>query len=172
MSSTFHVRRADLDHAEDAAAIVRLLDAYSRDPRGGGDPLPDEVRARLVPGLRAHPMARVWLAFDDGRAVGVCVGFIGFSTFRALPLLNLHDVAVLREARGRGAGRALLAAAAAGAAAEGCCKLTLEVQDDNHPAMGLYRSCGFEDVRYGDSGPTRFLSKALPAGGPPGNGNR
>jgi ribosomal protein S18 acetylase RimI-like enzyme len=58
-------------------------------------------------------------------------------------------------------GRALLAAAEAGARAEGCCKLTLEVQDDNLPARGLYERVGFRDVRYGDSGPTRFLAKRL-----------
>jgi ribosomal protein S18 acetylase RimI-like enzyme len=58
-------------------------------------------------------------------------------------------------------GRALLAAAEAHARATGCCKLTLEVQDDNTPARGLYASCGFRDVTYGDSGPTRFLGKAL-----------
>jgi ribosomal protein S18 acetylase RimI-like enzyme len=42
-----------------------------------------------------------------------------------------------------------------------CCKLTLEVQDDNHPALRLYERFGFRDVRYGNSGPTRFLGKPL-----------
>lgn len=162
MSGSISVRPADLADPADAAAIVRLLDAYARDPRGGGESLPAEVQARLVAGLRALPTARAWLAFEGLRPVGVCIGFIGFSTFRALPLLNIHDLAVLPETRGRGAGRALLAAAEGGAAAEGCCKLTLEVQDDNDPALGLYRRCGFEDVRYGNSGPTRFLARILP----------
>jgi ribosomal protein S18 acetylase RimI-like enzyme len=106
-------------------------------------------------------MARVWLAFDGADAVGVCVGFIGFSTFEARPLLNIHDLAVLPGQRGRGTGRALLAAAEASARAEDCCKLTLEVQDDNTPARQLYDRFGFRDVRYGDSGPTRFQSKRL-----------
>lgn len=161
MNDPISVRLARLADADDADAIVRLLDAYARDPRGGGEPLPDDVRARLVPGLRAHPMARVWLAFLGSRPVGVCTGFLGYSTFRAQPLLNIHDVAVLSEARGRGAGLALLAAAEALAVAEGCCKLTLEVQDDNDPALRLYRRRGFDDVRYGNSGPTRFLAKIL-----------
>jgi ribosomal protein S18 acetylase RimI-like enzyme len=155
------VRRAELHADADAAAIVHLLNAYAADPRGGGVPLADTVRSRLVAGLRKHPMARVWLAFDGTAAVGVCVGFIGFSTFEALPLLNIHDLAVLPGQRGRGTGRALLAAAEASARAEGCCKLTLEVQDDNTPARQLYDRLGFRDVRYGDSGPTRFQSKRL-----------
>jgi len=155
------VRAANLQDARDADAVVMLLDAYARDPRGGGEPLPAAVQARVVPGLRAHPTARVWLAFDAGQPVGVCVGFGGFSTFRGLPLLNIHDLAVLPAARGRGIGRALLAAAEAHARATGCCKLTLEVQEDNAPARGLYARYGFRDVTYGASGPTRFLGKAL-----------
>lgn len=156
-----HVRRANLDAPADADAIVLLLDAYAADPRGGGKPLADAVRARVVAGLRQTPGSRVWLAFDAEQAVGVCVGFAGYSTFQASPLLNIHDLAVLPEQRGRGIGRALLAAAEAFARAEGCCKLTLEVQEDNTPARQLYESFGFRDVRYGDSGSTRFLGKQL-----------
>ena len=155
------IRRANLDDAADAHAIVRLLDAYATDPRGGGQALPQTVRERLVAGLRRTPTARIWLAFDGADAIGVCVGFIGYSTFQALPLLNIHDLAVLPSRRGRGTGRALLAAAESLAMQEGCCKLTLEVQDDNATARGLYDSFGFSDVRFGDSGPTRFLSKGI-----------
>jgi ribosomal protein S18 acetylase RimI-like enzyme len=155
------VRAADLSDPRDADAIVHLLDAYARDPRGGGSPLSAAVRARLAPGLRALPTARAWLAFDGPGPVGVCVAFVGFSTFQARPLLNIHDLAVLPEARGAGIGRALLAAAEAHARASGCCKLTLEVQEDNAPARHLYERFGFRDVTYGDSGPTRFLGKVL-----------
>ncbi len=143
---------------------MQLLNAYATDPRGGGAPLPDVVQARLVAGLMATPTARVWLAFDGPRAVGVCVGFLGYSTFQARPLLNIHDLAVLPGQRGRGTGRALLAAAETFARGEGCCKLTLEVQDDNAPALRLYDGFGFRDVRYGTSGPTRFLSKPITTG--------
>jgi ribosomal protein S18 acetylase RimI-like enzyme len=119
------------------------------------------VRERLVPGLAAHPTSRAWLAFDGEEAVGVCVGFLGYSTFAAQPLLNIHDLAVLPGHRGRGVGRALLAAAEQGARAENCCKLTLEVLEDNLPARALYEAFGFHDVRYGDSGPMKFLGKPL-----------
>ncbi|HTQ36921.1 MAG TPA: GNAT family N-acetyltransferase [Steroidobacteraceae bacterium] len=155
------VRRADFAAPADADAILRLVDAYARDPRGGGAPLPPEVRRRLVPGLAAHPAAHAWLACAADEAAGVCIAFTGYSTFSARPLLNIHDLAVLPAQRGRGIGRALLAAAEEFARATGCCKLTLEVQEDNLPARRLYEYCGFRDVRYGDSGPTRFLGKPL-----------
>ena len=155
------VRQANLADPGDAACIVEVLDSYASDPRGGSQPLTAEVRSRLIPGLRAHPTTRVWLAFDEGVATGLCVAFIGFATFHAKTLLNIHDLAVVPGRRGTGVGRALLTAAEAHARELGCCKLTLEVQDDNTPARTLYERFGFRNVVYGDSGPTRFLSKPL-----------
>ena len=62
--SSLEVRLADLTDANDAAAIVAVLNSYATDPRGGSQPLSAGVRARLIPGLRAHPMSKIWLAFD------------------------------------------------------------------------------------------------------------
>ena len=158
---TLQVRAADLYTPSDGAAIVDVLDSYASDPRGGGVPLTADVRARLLPGLRAHPTTLVLLAFDASRPVGLAIGFFGFSSFAARPLLNIHDLAVIPGQRGKGVGRALLTAAESFARARSCCKLTLEVQDDNLPARTLYERFGFVDVKYGDSGPTRFLAKPL-----------
>lgn len=154
-------RLADLRSPADGEAIVRVLDSYASDPLGGGEPLSAAVRTRLIPGLQAHATTCVWLAFDDAEAIGLCVGFFGFSTFNAMPLLNIHDLAVVPNRRGSGVGRALLTAAEAHARNVGCCKLTLEVLEKNHTARGLYERFGFRDPVYGDSGPTRFLSKTL-----------
>ena len=155
------IRLSDLNSAADAAAVIAVLDSYASDPRGGSEPLSAQVRDRLIPGLKSHPTTRIWLAWDNGQAVGLCVGFLGFSTFQARPLLNIHDLAVVPGRRGGGVGRALLSAAESHARQAGCCKLTLEVLDDNHPARGLYERFGFRDVKHGDSGPMRFLSKNL-----------
>jgi ribosomal protein S18 acetylase RimI-like enzyme len=155
-------RLANLDSAADADAIITVLDSYASDPRGGGQPLPPDVKTRLITGLKAYATSRVWLAFDGEKAIGLCVGFMGFSTFAARPLLNIHDLAVVPGRRGGGVGRALLTIAETYARDAGCCKLTLEVQEDNTPARTLYERFGFRDVVYGDSGPTRFLSKKIP----------
>jgi GNAT superfamily N-acetyltransferase len=155
------IHRANLGDAGDAAAIVAILDSYASDPKGGGRPLGAEVRNRVIPMLRDHPTTLVLLAALDGALVGVAVCFFSISTFKARPLLNIHDLAVLPGHRGRGIGRALLAAAEEHARRRGCCKLTLEVQDDNVPARTLYGRFGFDDVVYGDSAATRFLAKPL-----------
>jgi len=155
------IREADFAEAADAAAIVTLLDSYASDPVGGGEPLSVEVRRRLVPALSEQPDTLVLLAWSADEPVGLAVCFYGFSTFQARPLLNVHDLAVIPGHRGRGIGRQLLTDAERRALERGCCKLTLEVQDDNLTAVGLYESFGFGDVVYGESGPTRFLSKPL-----------
>jgi ribosomal protein S18 acetylase RimI-like enzyme len=155
------IREANLGGAADAAAVELVLDSYASDPAGGGTPLTREVRERLVPALRAHPTTLVLLAFVGLEPVGIAVGFFGLSTFQARPLLNIHDLAVVPAYRGKGVGRALLREAESRARGRDCCKLTLEVQDANARARGLYASFGFEDFVVAGS-PTRFLSKALP----------
>src|SRR5262245_62088679 len=95
------IRKANLDDPTDAAAIVAVLDAYASDPAGGGAPLSREVRERVVPGLRRHASAAVWLALAAERPAGIAVCFVGYSTFRARPLLNVHDLAVVPDHRRR-----------------------------------------------------------------------
>ena len=158
------VRRADLDSEADAVAIVAMLDAYARDPFGDGKPLAEDVRERLVPALREHPTTLVFLAFDEeGAPLGITTTFVGFSTFAARPLLNVHDIAVLPAARGKGVGRALLAAVEEHARAAGCCRLTLEVLEGNPRARGLYEAVGFAQAAGSDkdAGGALFYAKQL-----------
>ena len=155
------ILKVDFADALHCSGVVEVLNSYASDPFGGGEPLSLEVRERLISSLRNHPTVLVLLAFDERRAVGVAVCFFGFSTFQALPLLNIHDLAVVPGYRGKGIGRALLDAVEAYAQDRGCCKLTLEVQDDNQRARRVYDRFGFGDFVLGDSATTRFLSKPL-----------
>lgn len=157
---------ADLSNELHRHGFLDVLDSYAADVMGGGQALSPEVLARLPSMLAKHPGALVLLALagdHDERPVGVAVCFFGLSTFRAKPLLNVHDLAVLPEYRGRGIGRALLQAAEDRARQKGCCKLTLEVREDNTRARALYRSFGFGDSSIGEAVPMRFLAKPLEA---------
>lgn len=138
------VALADLSLFVHQRAIVELLDLYARAEMGGGKPLSTDVRESLPGRLLANPACRVWLAWDGEIAVGICVAFFGFSTFQAKPLLNLHDIAVRPGVRGGGIGKLLIEAAAAYAREAGCCKLTLEVREDNEYAKKCYAACGFQ----------------------------
>jgi ribosomal protein S18 acetylase RimI-like enzyme len=160
---TIEIVHADLTNRTHADALVAVLDSYASDPIGGGIPLAEDVKARLIPELTKLPGSLALLAFDGDVAVGLANCFFGFSSFAARPLLNVHDLAVVPGRRERGIGRMLLAEAERAARERGCCRLTLEVQESNERARGLYRSFGFEDLEIGDE-PLRtfFLSKPLP----------
>jgi len=141
---TIGIVLADLARPAHQQAIIDLLDMYCRDEYGDGKPLAADARENLISGLVKHGGARVFLAYEGEHALGVAICLVGFSSFRAKPLINIHDIAVSPDARGKGIGRKLLEAVEAEAQAMGCCKVTLEVRSDNARAMGLYRSVGFK----------------------------
>lgn len=111
---------------------------------GGGQELSQFVKENLVNELLLRKNAQVVLAFSDEKAVGLVILMEGFSTFSCRPLLNIHDVVVLREYRGQGISKMLLAKAEEIALSLGCCKLTLEVLEGNKLAQAAYRASGFE----------------------------
>ena len=159
---SIRIVEADLSLAEHQEAVLAMVDAYSRDAMGNGKPLDQDVRTRLIPGLRRHPTTLIFLAFDGVQPIGAAVCFIGFSSFAAKPIINIHDFVVLPASRGRGIGRRLLKAIEAKARELGCCKLTLEVMDKNHQAIRMYQAAGFE--RYSlqeEAGVAIFMSKPL-----------
>jgi GNAT superfamily N-acetyltransferase len=89
-----------------------------------------------------RPVAEVLLAEEAGTAVGYALFFPTFSTFRCMPSLYLEDLFVVPECRGRGHGKALLAAVARAAVGRGCARLEWSVLDWNEPAIRFYRSLG------------------------------
>lgn len=139
---------ADLDSPVHQRAVLEMLDGYSCDPFGDSKPLSEYTRTHLIEGLRRHPTTRIHLLFEGDRVCGIATTFVGFSTFAAKPLVNLHDLYVAPEGRGRGYGALLLRAVQADARALGCCKVTLEVQTSNLAARRLYEQCGFAQALY------------------------
>lgn len=152
------IREADWNLDADCRAVVDLINAYAQEPVEGGRPLPIEVQERLAGGLAALPTAFALLAFVDERPVGVAVCLRGFSTFAGKPLINVHDLAVLTDFRGRGIGTELLEAVTQRARTSGCCKVTLEVRSSNTSARRLYERLGFSDA---GGQPTQFLERRL-----------
>lgn len=139
----FRVGAVDLKNPSISAAWLDLLDDYARDPMGGGSGLSAYAKRHLVEQLKDLPTFYGALAFQGEAAIGLINGFTGFSTFAAQPLLNIHDVFVAPDVRRQGVARALLRWAEAQARQLGCCKLTLEVLANNHPAMQSYEQAGF-----------------------------
>ncbi|HXP91241.1 MAG TPA: GNAT family N-acetyltransferase [Fibrobacteria bacterium] len=156
------IRRADLADRIDARDVLTLLDEYAQDLMGGGKPLPDDVKSRLPGDLSARPGAVVLLARIGAMAAGLAIAFEGYSTFRARPLLNLHDFVVGPAFRRRGVALALLDALQTEARDRGCCKITLEVLENNGRARQVYARFGFVGYELDPAaGKALFLEKDL-----------
>ncbi|MCC5935537.1 MAG: GNAT family N-acetyltransferase [Candidatus Cyclonatronum sp.] len=140
---TISVKIADYEDPQDAAALLNILNSYSRDEMGQGHNLDPYVIENLIAELEDFPTAVSFLAFVDGEPAGLANCFLGLSTFSARRLLNIHDLAVLPEFRGTGVGSRLLEMAEAKALQMDCCKITLEVRDDNR-AKALYLRNGYK----------------------------
>ena len=186
--SSIEILQADLGRPEHQEAVVTLLDAYARDPMGNGKALSDRVRSELIAGLQQHPTTIIFLVFQNKIAVGIATCFGGFSTFAARPLINIHDFYILPEFRGlhlprehvqQGPdhlgrrpqrrsrcflryGEDQLDHAVSISSRPGCCKITLEVQQNNHGARRIYAAAGFSRSVYVEAaGGALFLSKPL-----------
>jgi GNAT superfamily N-acetyltransferase len=161
-SSSPDIVQADLERGDHRADVLALTAAYALDPMGKGSALAQEALDRLIDGLRRHPTTLIFLAYLQGQAAGIATCFLGFSTFFARPLLNIHDFAILPRHRGRGLGRHLLRAVEAKALELGCCKITLEVQENNVRARRVYERAGFAQAVYREAtGGSLFYAKIL-----------
>lgn len=115
----------------DLAAYEKLLDAV--------EATPDDVAAAL---FGPTPRAFCDIAELNGEPVGFALWFYNFSTFVGRHGLWLEDLFVRPQARGVGAGKALLAGLARRCLDENLGRLEWSVLDWNAPSIAFYDSLG------------------------------
>ena len=89
-----------------------------------------------------EPRAFCDIAEADGEPVGFALWFYNYSTFRGRHGIYLEDLFVRPQARGRGAGKALLRRLAQRCMDEGLARLEWAVLDWNAPSIAFYDSLG------------------------------
>jgi GNAT superfamily N-acetyltransferase len=118
--------------------FIRDLAAYEK--------LLDDVRATrddiTVALFGDNPKAFCDIAEIDGAPVGFALWFYNFSTFVGRHGIYLEDLFVRPEARGSGAGKALLANLARRCVDENLGRLEWAVLDWNAPSIAFYDSLG------------------------------
>ena len=127
----------------DAPAIwrfVRLLAEYEHLEHRMTATEPDLAQALFGPAPRLYAD----IAELDGAAVGFSAWFYNYSTFAGRAGLYVEDLFVLPQARGRGAGKALLARLARRCLDEGLGRLDWTVLDWNAPSIDFYQRIGAE----------------------------
>jgi GNAT superfamily N-acetyltransferase len=138
MAEDVRVRPATADDAELILAFIQALADYEQ--------LAHEARATLGD-IRRDLFGPSPRAFSDiaeiaGAPVGFALWFYNYSTFRGRAGIWLEDLFVKPEARGRGAGKALLAGLARRCASEDLARLEWSVLDWNAPSIAFYDSLG------------------------------
>ena len=132
------VRPAQRDDCTLVAALIGELAAYEK--------LAEQAKATpaVLEAALFAPTPRVFceIAEVDGEAVGFALWFYNFSTFVGRGGVYLEDLFVRPQARGRGAGLALLRSLAGRCAAEGLGRMEWAVLDWNAPAIAFYDALG------------------------------
>ncbi|MGV9613404.1 N-acetyltransferase family protein [Nocardia xishanensis] len=101
-----------------------------------------QLRAALfgpAPALFAH------VAEDETGVVGCAIWFLNFSTWDGVHGIYLEDLYVKPETRGKGYGKALIAALAKEAVDKGYSRVSWSVLTWNTPSIDFYRSLGAEE---------------------------
>lgn len=140
---SIEVRVANYNNPSDGQNLVALLNHYACDPMGGGEALSEFTQQNLLANLQKVPGAFSVLALVDGQAAGLVNCFEGFSTFKCKPIVNIHDVVVHSDFRGKGLSLAMMEKVEAISRQRGAGKITLEVLEGNEVAQKAYQKFGF-----------------------------
>ena len=98
-------------------------------------------------GFSPRPMFEVMLAEQDGRAVGLCLYFYTYSSWRGSPGVYVQDLVVDPDARASGIGRQLMIVTARHARSRGATHLRLAVDRANEKAIRFYERLGLKRAR-------------------------
>jgi ribosomal protein S18 acetylase RimI-like enzyme len=157
-----HTIIADLTKPQHAIDFMVVLSDYAKDPMGGGEALPSYVKENLVAKLLEQQNNVIVLCYVDNEIAGISNCFYGFSSFKAKSLINIHDFAILPAHRGKGLSKHLLDKVEEIALENDCCKITLEVLENNAKAKRVYQSFGFEGYELNpEMGKAIFWQKVL-----------
>jgi GNAT superfamily N-acetyltransferase len=132
------IREATVADAGLILRFIRDLAAYERLLHEVEATEGDVVRDLFGP----RPKVFCDIAEQDGEPVGFALWFYNYSTFRGRHGIWLEDLFVEPDARGLGAGKALLARLAQRCVEQGLARLEWAVLDWNAPSIAFYDSLG------------------------------
>jgi GNAT superfamily N-acetyltransferase len=132
------VRRATL---EDLDILVPLFDQYRQFYRQPSD---SDGAHRFLRERLERSQSVILLAFDDTTAIGFTQLYPSFSSGAMAPIFILNDLFVAPAARRRGAGSALLQAAAQHGRHLGAIRLVLSTELANTTAQSVYERMGWK----------------------------
>jgi ribosomal protein S18 acetylase RimI-like enzyme len=130
--------------ADDDVAVLEMFQAlYREDP--SPDPVPDEQLLRTLRVLREQPVRGRAIVLDmDGMCAGYALLISFWSNELGGEVVNIDELYVAADHRGRGAGTELVSRLERGELwGRVPVAIDLEVTPDNHRARALYERLGF-----------------------------
>ncbi|MEO0369232.1 MAG: GNAT family N-acetyltransferase [Pseudomonadota bacterium] len=135
-----NIRAAEQSDSATIMQFVIDLAVYEKEP--------DQVKATeqdFIDTLFSDtPQAFALIAEADGEPIGFAIYFFSYSTWLGKHGIYLEDLFVVPEARGLGAGKALLQELAKIAVAKNCGRVEWSVLDWNEPSIQFYKAMGAE----------------------------
>ncbi|MFT4051313.1 MAG: GNAT family N-acetyltransferase [Microbacterium sp.] len=123
-------------------ALIHALAAYEREPDAVENTAEMLTVTLFGDGSGDEPRAFAHVVERDGAIVGIAIWFLTYSTWTGRHGIWLEDLYVDESERGRGYGKALMAALAAECVERGYSRFEWTVLDWNAPSIAFYRSLG------------------------------
>lgn len=139
--SSITVRPATAADVDTLLTFIKGLAEFEREPHAVKATAADLLRD----GFGTQPKFEALIAELEAVPVGFALFFPTYSTWEGRPGLHLEDIFVVEHARGKGVGRALMAALARLAVVRGCARLDLAVLHWN-PARAFYHHLGLRHL--------------------------
>ena len=142
LSDGAQLRRAQPGDEPGILAMIHALAVYEREP----DAVENTEGMLTATLFGVEPRAFAHVVEREGSIVGIAIWFLTYSTWTGTHGIWLEDLYVDESQRGRGYGRALMAALAAECVERGYRRFEWTVLDWNEPSIGFYRSIGAEPL--------------------------
>lgn len=156
------LKKVDYQDPEQVAELLDLLQMYALDPMGGGGAIDDNTLKALPEALASRDFMHSFIVYEEDTPLGFSNCIESFSTFSAKGVMNIHDFAIVPQARGKDLSQFLLKGIEEFASNIGCTKLTLEVLTGNKSAIRAYEKSGFSAYQLNpDLGDAMFWQKSI-----------
>lgn len=136
------IREAVREDAGTLLGFIRELAAYEKAEHEVAASL-ETIEASI---FGSGSVTRALICEQNGVAIGMAIWFFSYSTWQATNGLYLEDLYVTPQARGKGAGRALMKRLAEIALENRCGRFEWTVLDWNEPAIRVYEAFGAEPM--------------------------
>ncbi len=124
-------------------ALIHALAVYEREPDAVENTVDDLSASLFGPGPSGSgPRVFAHVVEREAAIAGIAIWFVTYSTWTGRHGLWLEDLYVDESQRGRGYGKALMAALARECVARGYGRFEWTVLDWNAPSIAFYRSIG------------------------------